>query len=257
MIEKICEVAFEKCFGDFMALQDEQVTFCRVPIDTALAEARTLTEIVTEDYDALIGAGLNPLFLITLPDRAYAFMYAAIRYKEATATDPDALLRWKTASQRGYDVRNYLVRFLSFAFRDAPELLKEVDTRVLQGRSHKDMIMDLLALSVLAENNPRFLERVPLFDRSKIAEAKELHISLGILLEKSSINPEKASKAKNILNRAYTWYKIAADEIKIHGQYLFQGTGRVRHYGGKLRGTPHRGERALATIPGMKITKDA
>ncbi|MBN2340704.1 MAG: hypothetical protein JXX29_03935 [Deltaproteobacteria bacterium] len=63
-----------------------------------------------------------------------------------------------------------------------------------------------------------------------MAEAKELHNRLGILLARSSVDPKVVQATKTIMNRAWSWYKLAADEVKETGQFAFEGTDRYDNY---------------------------
>ena len=49
-------------------------------------------------------------------------------------------------------------------------------------------------------------------------------------MARAAIDPKEVSKVKDILHHAYTYYKQAADEVKAHGQFVFQGTERYGAY---------------------------
>ena len=118
---------------------------------------------------------------------------------------------------------------LTFAYRRDKVLSKSV-AKIREGRGHKDMVLDLLALSILSTENPEPLARMPIFDADKVGKAKMLHNRLSDLLARSTIDPKEIAEAKNALDRAYTYYKLAADEVKEHGQFVFDGTDRYQSY---------------------------
>ncbi|MBN2528701.1 MAG: hypothetical protein JXR76_20090, partial [Deltaproteobacteria bacterium] len=221
--------AYEACLNAYMAINDSKVVFCNMPLEIATAEGRGLSVVSTADRQVLVDAGLNPELVDSLPTRAEGFAYAAARYQLATTTDPISLQRWKEAAPKGYEVRKYLFKFLAFAYRDFPALLQALN-KIREGRGHRDMIMDLLALHILATENPDPLMKIPMFDQSKVALAKVLYSTLGDLLARSSIDPKEAESTKNIMNRAWTFYKMAADEVKLHGQFVFEGTEHYQNY---------------------------
>ena len=66
--------------------------------------------------------------------------------------------------------------------------------------------------------------------QAKIAEAKALHESLSDLYARITIDPKEVGKTKEMLSRAYTYYKEAADEVKEHGQFVFEDTDRYQSY---------------------------
>jgi hypothetical protein len=146
-----------------------------------------------------------------------------------TSADPEALRLWKEASPNGYALQKYLLRHLRFVYRKDKELSKAA-AHIREGRGHKDMILDLLALSILGKENPEPLAALPLFDAAKLDESRAEHDRLSDLLARSSIDPKEVAEAKQMLDRAYTYYKIAEDEVKEHGQFLFDGTKRYQSY---------------------------
>ncbi len=224
------EVAYKRCYGSLMSLDNRSIIFCSMALDVAIREARALVRATVEDRQVLINAGIDHTVIDSLADRVDAFAYVADQYHTATTIDPIALRQWNQSYRKGYETRNYLIRFLNIAFRDQPELLLKIDQRTGDGQGHQDMLESLLILSSLAESNTELLRAIPMFDTSKIYEARKLYLSLSELLNRACINREKVTEAKNMLNRAYTLYHQAACEIRTVGQYLFQGTSRVRLY---------------------------
>jgi hypothetical protein len=177
----------------------------------------------------LIGAGIDPLFVDTLPQRAGAFMYAAAKYQLVTNSDPEVSKLWKEESPKGYDLQRNLLKDFAFAYRKNKELTKAV-AKIREGRGHRDMILDLLALHILGLENPGPLAKMPMFDAAKVQEAKTMHDRLNNLFARMSVDPDQADEAKAVLNRAYTYYKQAADEVKDHGQFVFENTDRYKMY---------------------------
>jgi hypothetical protein len=223
------EETYKECYKSFMAIADEEVTYCNIPLEVATAEAAQLSIVAAEDREALVSAGIDPIFVDSLAARAGAFTYAAARYQLVTSSDPEARRQWKEMSPKGYELQKYLVKHLAFAYRKDKELTKAV-ARIREGRGHKDMVLDLLALAILADENPEPLAKMPLFDSEKAAEAKTLHNTLSDLLARSTIDPKEIAEAKKALDRAYTYYKLAANEVKDHGQFVFEGTDRFQSY---------------------------
>lgn len=223
------EEAYRQHYDSFMAIPDEEVTYCNIPIEVAVAEAIQLGIVAAEDKEALLGVGLDPIFVDTLGSRAAAFTFAAARYQSMTAADPEATKQWKELSPKGYEVQRYLIRHLGFAYRKDKDLTSAV-TKIRDGRGHKDMVLDLLSLSILAGENPAPLAKMPAFDATAPSEARRLHGILSDLLARSTIDPKEVAEARKAYDRAYTFYKQAADEVKEHGQFVFDGTDRYLSY---------------------------
>ena len=223
------EKAFNQLFDFYMALKKEDIQFCNQPIEIAVAEAAQLALASMEDRADLAQTGLDMGLVDSLSTRAGGLAYAAARYQMAIEQDPEAARLWKAESPAGYEVRKYLLKFMSLAFRNEETLLKQLE-RIKEGRGHRDMIVDLLSLSILGEENAALLAQIPMFDREKVAEARTLNNRLEDLLAKTTLNPEAINESKNIFHRAWTYYKQAADEVKVHGQFLYEGTDRYDRY---------------------------
>jgi hypothetical protein len=200
-----------------------------MPIETATAEATTLAVVAVEDREPLIKSGIDPVLVDTLPSRAAALSYTAARYELAAEADPEVTLQWKEVSPKGYELQKNLLRTFEFAYRKDKDLKKTV-AKIREGRGHKDMVLDLLALAILGTEHPEPLDKIPMFDKTQLVEAKSMHTRLSDLLARMTIDPKKVEVAKEEFIRAYTYYKQAADEVKEHGQFVFEGTDRYKSY---------------------------
>jgi hypothetical protein len=216
-------------FEEWNAIPKEELVSCTLPIEVATAEATQLAVVAVEDREPLIGAGIEPVFVDSLPARAGAFTYAAAKYQLAMDADPEAAKKWKEEAPKGYELQRYLIRNLAFAYRKDPSLTEAVDN-IREGRGHKDMILDLLALSILGAEHPEPLAKLPMFDKTKVAEAMTMHDTLSGLFARINADPEAIKASKNVYLRAYTYYKQAADEVMEHGRFVFEGTDRYSAY---------------------------
>ncbi|MBN2344481.1 MAG: hypothetical protein JXX29_01715 [Deltaproteobacteria bacterium] len=223
------EQAYNRCLETAKTIAQEDISYCNIPVEVAAAEGIQLALAAAEDREALRGAGMNLQVVDDLRLRADALAFAGARYQMAIDTDPDAAKKWKSESPKGYDVRRYLLKFMSFAFRKDERLSAQI-TRIKEGRGHKDMVLDLLSLSLLAEENMALLAQMPLFDRGTVQDARELHNRLGELLAMSSLDPKEVNEARDIFHRIWTYYKQLADDVKAYGQFLFEGTDRYTRY---------------------------
>jgi hypothetical protein len=64
----------------------------------------------------------------------------------------------------------------------------------------------------------------------RVKEAQDLHNKLRVVYAQSNIDPNEIDRAKDMLDRAYTYLKQAMDEIKEIGQFAFEGTDRYQAY---------------------------
>lgn len=87
--------SFEACRAGFMAIPETEVTYCKLPVEVGVSEATQLATAAAADASALTAWGLAAFFLVELPTRAAAYMYAAAMFLLVTDTDPDAVRLWK------------------------------------------------------------------------------------------------------------------------------------------------------------------
>lgn len=148
------EQVYLENFKAILAVDPKTAVHCKVPIETAVAEAVKLAIVAMEDKEALVSAGIDPVYMDSLSSRAGAFAFAAAEYQLVTNEAPEATRLWKEASPKGYVRQRYLLRHLGFAYRKDKELIKAV-AQIREGRGPKDMISDLLALSILGKEHGR------------------------------------------------------------------------------------------------------
>ncbi len=223
------EKSYKNLYDFLMALPKDALVYCNMPLEIGTAEGIQLAIVANEDREALIDAGIDPEHVDSLKDRAGAFAFAAANYQLIVDSDPKASKLWKEYSPAGHAVQSYLIKHYAFAFRKNEELTKSVN-KIKEGRGDKDMLLDLLTLNILGKDNLDTLSQMKMFDKSKIDEAKDLHERLSDLYARFTIDPKKVSEAKVMLDRAYTYFKLAADEVKDHGTFVFEGTDRHRSY---------------------------
>ncbi len=220
---------FDQCKDAIMAIPEDKVVYSNLPVEVSVSEATQLATAAEDDRPTLLHSGLAAAILDALPIRAAAYLYAVALYFIVSRTDPESLRRWKELSRRGYEVFRYLKRYLTFAYRNNEEL-SDTMSRIREGKGHKDMILDLLSLFLLATKHPEPLDAIPAFDKNMVQEALTLHEELNTLYARISTESTEASEAKLTMNRAYTYYKDVADEVKEYGQFFFEGTPRYAAY---------------------------
>ena len=229
MTDHGAEKSYKILYDFLMAVPKEDLVYCNMPLEIATAEGIQLAIVSTEDREKLLGAGIDPELVDSLNDRAGAFSFAAANYQLVIDSDPEASKLWKEHSPAGHAVQKYLLKNYGFAFRKDKDLMTAVD-KIREGRGDKDMLLDLLTLSILGKDNLDLLSQMSMFEKSKIDEAKDLHERLSDLYARFTIDPKQVSEAKVMLDRAYSYFKLAADEVKDHGTFVFEGTDRHRSY---------------------------
>ncbi|MBN2526751.1 MAG: hypothetical protein JXR76_10175 [Deltaproteobacteria bacterium] len=223
------EEAYEQCIAAIMAIAQEKVRHANMPTEVATAEARELGEAARQDREAILSLNVAAELVDSLPVRAAAFTHAVGLYEACIAGDPEAAARLKELLPKGYALQKYLDKYMSYAYRNDIPYSKKMD-EVRKGHGHRDMTMDLKTYNIIARDNPEPLRRMPAFDFNKVAEALATHDAIMDAQAKAGVDPQQAEETKDIMNRAYTYYKMAADEIITAGRFLFEGTERYNNY---------------------------
>ena len=254
MADITSEQAYEKWYDTFMAIPEDEVVYCNTPVEVASAEGRALAAAATLHRAVLISWGLAPELVDTLRERIEAYTYAAAKHENSLNVDPQALSEWKEKSPRGYEVQKELTRTMSFGFRK-DKRLSQIMADIRQGQGHQDMINDNMRLSVLAKDNPEPLKKMPAFNFSLVEEAHALYGSLGEIFARSNVNPSVVEATKTAMNRAWTFYKMAADEVIETGRFAFEGTDEYNNYVSEYR--QKLGKKAAKTAAAAAATATA
>jgi hypothetical protein len=83
------------------------------------------------------------------------------------------------------------------------------------------MIQDLNDLAVLGRNNKELLGKIN-FDLGKLDQSAELSDMLAGVLARSNGEKLEGSEVLEMRNKAYTYLKLAVDEVRDYGKYVFR-----------------------------------
>lgn len=153
-----------------------------------------------------------------LPLRAGACRYAQSIWAKESQSREEAEKEWKEKSPAAFDLRDRIVRHLTFAFRKEPELVSKVQI-IREGGSNSDMLQDLSDESLLGKDNVELLKAIG-FDLKLLDEAATLVDDLSVVLAKANGEAGDDAGVKDVRDKAYTM-KMAVDEIREVGQYVF------------------------------------
>ena len=200
-----------------------------IPIDVFVQEAENLYHWCLDDQQALTKAGLGWNLVTTLPVRAGACREAqSLRNKERN-TRQDAEQAWKEEAPAAFDLRDQLLHDFRFAFRKSEGLLKRVDEIVL-GDTNSDMVQDLNDLATLGKANSGLLTPIS-FDLTRLDLAADLSDRMGDLLGATNGERKEVSETMQIRDKAYTYLKLAVDEIRECGKFAFwRNPDRMKGY---------------------------
>lgn len=220
---------YDACYNAFMAIPDEEVKAPEMPVDVAVQENENLYYWCLDDKTELLAAGLPETTIDELPVRDGACRVAESLWKRERFTPQDAQKEWAERSPAAYELRDQLLHTFRYAFRNNEQLLGRVSA-ITDGTGDSDMIQDLSDLAALGEKNPEPLQLIN-FDLTLLETASATADELAVVLARANGEKEIDNEVKITRDRAYTYMKQAADEIKNCGRYVFwKNEARLKGY---------------------------
>jgi len=210
---------YDQKITEIQAIPDESVKQPNLPVSEAIQEAENLMAWCQQDKSALTKAGLDWAFVDDLPIRAGACRYAQSIWARESQSKEEAQKEWKSKSPQAFDLRDELLHHFSFAFRNDPDLMMKVQT-IREGNSNADMLQDLSDLNVLGNQNTAILKGIGM-DMTLLTTAATTSDELSAVLAKANGESSSDDGVKVIRDKAYTYMKIAMDDIRSAGQYVF------------------------------------
>lgn len=220
---------YNELLPEIQAIQPADVMIPNMPIDVFVQESENLYHWCKDDQQALTLAGLDWNLATGLPARSGACREAQSLWIKERNTRQQSEQDWKEQAPEAFDLRNQLIHTFRFAFRKHEGLLARVE-EIAQGDTNSDMVQDLNDLSVLGKANADLLTVIN-FDLSLLDTAADLADRMGDLL--GATNGERKKDSENLLIRdqAYTLLKLAVDEIRECGKFVFwRSPDRVKGY---------------------------
>lgn len=208
----------ENLMNDLMAIPAEEVKKPSMPVSVYIQEASDLAKWAQQDKEKLTFHGLDWSNVESIPQRAIACRDAQSIWAREFKAMEQAEKEWLQKSPEAFKMRDKLLADFRFAFRKEPSLLAKV-TIIAEGASREDMIQDLNDISFLGKSNTGLLEAIK-FDLTKLDLAAETAIEMSKLLSDAR-GENGGSQQLEVRDRAYTYLKIAVDEIKAYGKYVF------------------------------------
>ena len=168
----------------------------------------------------MTGAGLKKMYIDELPARAGACRQAQSIWMKEKNSKNDVKKEWAEKSVQAYDLKDDLLSAFDYAFRNDEDLLKHVKA-IRDGSGHADMIQDLNDLSVLGKANPELLGTIN-FNMKLLDNSAQMADELAPLLAIINGDNQDGNDAKIIRDKAFTYLKEAADEVRACGKYVFR-----------------------------------
>jgi hypothetical protein len=210
---------FEEKLMEIRAIPDADVKKTNMPVGEAVQESENLFAWSMMDQVQLTKSGLDLTLIQDLPLRAGALRYAQSLWARESKSREEAQKEWKEKAPEAFDFRDQLLHDFTFAYRKLPEQLAKVQT-IREGSSNADMLQDFSDMNVLGKDNPESLTKIG-FDLIDLDRAAETVDQLSAVLALANGEEGDDVDAKELRDKAYTFMKMAVDEIRNTGQYVF------------------------------------
>ena len=201
------------------AIAKAAVKYPSMPMDTYLTEAQYLYKYCLPDKAALTKSDLDWALVDDLPVRTDAANEAQSIWHNVRFGREEAQKQWAALSPAGYALRDEILHFMYYAYRNLPDMHTRVAS-VDEGASDADMIQDLNDLAVIGRENLDPLIAVG-FEPAMLDEAASKSKELGELRADSSVDKAADREKKKLRDKAYTHLKEAVDKIRDCGQFVF------------------------------------
>lgn len=241
--------AFETHKSAIEAIPKEEIVEPQIPVAIALQESENLYQWAQNDRSALEQAGLEMNLLDELPARTAALRYIQSVWQSEYKGMENAQEDWSKLSPEAFDFRDILIHEFRHAFFKVPSLLAQIKA-IDEGTGNADMIQDISDLLILGRDNLNLLARINL-DPTFLDKAEEYTKILPDILAKANGLRNSDNPTRIMRDKAFTYMKIAVDEIRRNGVYKFWRTperkkGYVSKYNSRSHGKKNENPPAAA-----------
>ena len=220
---------YNQLLPEIQAIRPENVAAPNMPVDVFVQEAENLYHWCVDDQAALTGAGLNGNLINLLPVRSGACREAQSLWIKERNIRKEAEQTWKEQAPAAYDLRDQLIHAFRYAFRKQEGLLARVE-EIAQGDSNSDMVQDLNDLAVLGKANLDLVTVVGI-SAEMLDNAANVADNMGDILGATNGERQTDSEAMIIRDKAFSLLKLAVDEIRECGKYVFwRNPDRLKGY---------------------------
>lgn len=222
------EKEFNAAKPKLFLIKDKDIKIPTIPIKAITQESKDLAEWCAEDKGELVNIGIKEEIIDSLLFRAELLQWTQSNWLNYRFNKAETHRQWLEESEKAYILHKKLLHDFKFAYRNNSEVIRKLKI-VRDGSGHADLFQDLSDMAVIGRNNTEELT-VMNFDMKLLDEAEEKARRLGTLLAMSRAG-ETNHGSKDLRNRAYTYLKIAVDEVRAGGQHLFwHNDDRLRGY---------------------------
>lgn len=221
--------AVQSVMPQLKALRADEVKTPAIPVEVYVQEALDLQKWALNDKTQLLAVGLDETLFDALKIRSEACREIQSEWAKVFKSTEEAEREWSVRGKAGFELRDRLLQAFRYAFRNRPDLLVNVAT-IAEGNSNDDMIQDLSDLAILGKANAELLKAIKL-PVALLDEANDTAGRLAMMLAGAKASQAATPEQLDLRNRTYTYLKLAVDEVRTCGKYVFHGNDeRLRGY---------------------------
>lgn len=183
------------------------------------------------DYNELLPViqAMSPETVVTPTVPVDVFVQEAENLAHWCTSDQEAEVLWKAEASAAFNMRDSLLHAFRYAFRKDAGLLARLDEIAL-GDTNADMVQDLNDLSILGKAHLDLLMPINIAPIA-LDDAAETSDRMADLLGATNGERKEVSEAMIIRDKAYTYLKLAVDEIRECGKFVFwRNPDRLKGY---------------------------
>lgn len=210
---------YEQLRPQIEALPPQDLRGPMAPMGYYLQEAEDLYYWTQADRATLRTTGLDWDLVDQLPQRIAATRYAQSLWNASRFNRTDSLKQYILMLPEAYNQRTELERHMKFAFHNEPQILEGMPWTT-DDLVDTQLIGNLRALCAYANEHRKMLLKVGM-NPETIAKAEHLAERLETLLLTANEQSPEALSSKSMRDAAYSYLRLAVEEIRRHGQYAF------------------------------------
>jgi len=203
-----------------MALDHRHIAVPMMPIHTFVQEAENLDTWMQPDLPRLAAVGIGDDVLLGLQARIGALREAQSTWRARRHSKDEAQAAYDENSAAAFEALEDTIHHVRFAFRRRPDLLSRIPN-LAEIATDTQRFQAMNDLAVLGREHHDLLETAG-FELSRLEELAAFSDDVANLLSLAEEARRAGSGAKAVRDRAYTFLKMAVDEIREAARFLFR-----------------------------------
>lgn len=189
-----------------------------IPVEVMTKEGMSLYSWAQKDKSGFDAVNFDWNLVTELPKRISALRYAEVCWGSARTNQAEAQSKLNKLRPEVKKLFNDALSSMEYAFDKNPKLLGRV-SEIRGGTTLDNFVIDCTATQKLAMEGKALLDSIN-YDFKDVNKLAEMAGPLGLLVGEADMEKLSKSEEKVIRDKAYTYCRIAIDEIRKCGKYV-------------------------------------